>query len=195
MWFREMNEFLHPPFTPQSSPTPHSPLSPRPSHCKSTSDPSLKPSPATWISDRHSDLPVQNSANNSPPLLPNRLLLHYCYAISPSTCLHRKPETFLTFPSCSAPYLTHHSIPTMLSLKLISNTCTSTLLLWHLPQQGLQHLSSVTAEIVLFDFSLPFFPPPNSASLPSNPEISLRCMVPRVKLIILTPARLAPCLL
>lgn len=98
----------------------------------------------------------------------------------------RNPESLFYLLFFLVPHLMHHSVPTILSLKHISNVFTTAQLLWHHPQTGHHPLSSVTARIILFGFSLPFLPLPSPTSPPS--------MAPRVKPIILNPTRFAPCL-
>lgn len=130
----------------------------------------------TWISDRHSNLPVRNAANNSPsptsapsPLFPCPLPIHVLAQETGTTLDH----SFLLSPTFDTSLSPDH-VTSKTSLKCMHFYPASV----HHPQAGRHHLSSGTTEIVLLDFFLPFSSPPNPASPPSNPEISLRCTAP-----------------
>ena len=116
MWFRETDEFLHPHFAFQSSPVLQS-------HCNSAFIWSslLHFTTTTWIPTRCF---IQNAAMISHQTCPFFALLGS--PPHPLTCSRWKLRIShsVTFPSSSAPHLMHHSVPTTLPLKRISNTFT-----------------------------------------------------------------------
>lgn len=145
----------------------------------------------TWISNRHSDLTVQNATNNVPHHTCSFSTLHMP---APHPLAEaRNPESPFDFFLFLIPTFYASLSPNHSSSKTYLQCIHSSQLLWHQPQSGHYHLSSVTARTVfLFDFSLPFLPLTNTASPPGNPGIILRCMATRGKPIILNPQDLLP---